>query len=248
MPTIAPATAPELLYLLHSDPSDLEAVLEGMRPADIAEALRDLPADAAARVMAAMPFAMSVQVFDDHLIRVDQNDVTTVDPDGYQIAVDLQSGLGAGTYTVSWRVSSTDTHPVSSTFTYSVGAASTVSGAPPPTGSDPAAGILLAVARGLGYVGLALGPGALLVLLLLWPTGMVPGAAGGHGRCDAAPGGACVRGAAEHDVDGPCAVGHPVRAVRHAPYGAALPAARGRCDGARGGPGRGGGRPIPAAA
>ena len=65
MLTTTPATAPELLYLLHSDPGDLEAALQGMRPADIAEALRDLPADAAARVMAAMPFAMSVQVFDD---------------------------------------------------------------------------------------------------------------------------------------------------------------------------------------
>ena len=65
MPAIAPATAPELVYLLHSDPGDLEAALEGMRPADIAEALRTLPPDASARVMAAMPFAMSVQVFDD---------------------------------------------------------------------------------------------------------------------------------------------------------------------------------------
>ena len=65
MSTITPATAPELLYLLNSDPRDLEAALEGMRPADVAEALLDLPPDAAARVMAAMPFPMSVQVFDD---------------------------------------------------------------------------------------------------------------------------------------------------------------------------------------
>ena len=75
MPTIAPATAPELLYLLHSDPSDLEAALEGMRPPDIAEALRDLPADAAARVMAAMPFAMSVQVFDDPELSNHRHDI-----------------------------------------------------------------------------------------------------------------------------------------------------------------------------
>ena len=65
MPTLAPPAAPELVYLLHSDPGDLEAALEGMRPADVAEALRSLPADASARVMAAMPFPMSVQVFDD---------------------------------------------------------------------------------------------------------------------------------------------------------------------------------------
>lgn len=65
MTALSPSAAPELLYLLHSDPADLAAALEGMRPADIAEALRELPADAAARVMAALPFGMSVQVFDD---------------------------------------------------------------------------------------------------------------------------------------------------------------------------------------
>lgn len=36
-----------------------------MRWADIAEALRELPPDAAAKVMTALPFAMAVQVFDD---------------------------------------------------------------------------------------------------------------------------------------------------------------------------------------
>ena len=65
MLTTAPTSAPELLYLLHSDPGDLEAALEGLRPADIAEALRELPSDAAAKVMAALPFAAAVQVFDD---------------------------------------------------------------------------------------------------------------------------------------------------------------------------------------
>ena len=65
MLTSAPPSAPELLYLLHSDPRDLEEALHGMRSADIAEALRELPPDAAAKVMAALPFAMSVQVFDD---------------------------------------------------------------------------------------------------------------------------------------------------------------------------------------
>lgn len=61
----APTSAPELLYLLHSAPGDLEEALQGMRWADIAEALRELPPDAAAKVMTALPFAMAVQVFDD---------------------------------------------------------------------------------------------------------------------------------------------------------------------------------------
>jgi magnesium transporter len=60
-----PATFPELLYLLHGDPTELAEALAGMRAADVAEALRDLPPDAGARVMAALPFDLAVQVFDE---------------------------------------------------------------------------------------------------------------------------------------------------------------------------------------
>src|SRR5882757_11252655 len=56
---------PELLYLLHHDPSDLAEALVGMRAADVADALRDLPPEAAAKVMAALPFDLAVQVFDE---------------------------------------------------------------------------------------------------------------------------------------------------------------------------------------
>jgi magnesium transporter len=56
---------PELLYLLHGDPADLKEALEGLRAADIAEALRDLPPDGAAKLMAALPFDLAVRVFDE---------------------------------------------------------------------------------------------------------------------------------------------------------------------------------------
>ena len=56
---------PELLYLLHGDPADLQAALLGLRAADIADALRRLAPDAAAKVMAALPFDLAVQVFDE---------------------------------------------------------------------------------------------------------------------------------------------------------------------------------------
>jgi magnesium transporter len=58
-------SVPELLYLLHGDPSELAEALSRMRAADVAEALRDLPPDAAAKVMAALPFDLAVQVFDE---------------------------------------------------------------------------------------------------------------------------------------------------------------------------------------
>ena len=56
---------PELLYLLHGDPTDLAEALAGMRAADVAEALRDLQPEAASKVMAALPFDLAVQVFDE---------------------------------------------------------------------------------------------------------------------------------------------------------------------------------------
>jgi magnesium transporter len=59
------AADPELLYLLHGDPAELSAAIAGLRAADIAEALRDLRADAASKLMAALPFDMAVQVFDE---------------------------------------------------------------------------------------------------------------------------------------------------------------------------------------
>ena len=57
--------APELLYLLAGDPAEFAAVVGGMHPADVADALRALPPGAAARVVAALPFDMGVLVLDD---------------------------------------------------------------------------------------------------------------------------------------------------------------------------------------
>ena len=67
MPSTAPVTAttPELLYLLHHDPAELAEVLASMRAADISEALTQLPPEAGAKVMAALPFDAAVAVFDE---------------------------------------------------------------------------------------------------------------------------------------------------------------------------------------
>ena len=58
-------STPELLYLLHGDPADLADALALMRAADVAEGLRDLHPDAAAKVMGALPFALAVEVLDE---------------------------------------------------------------------------------------------------------------------------------------------------------------------------------------
>jgi copper transport protein len=89
---------------------------------------------------------------------------------GTQMLIPLRPDAPRGTYLVSFRVISADSHPVAGSFTFSVGAPST-----PPTlsGAAPEGGRLVAtvfpMVRWIGYVGLLLLVGAALVLTLLWP-------------------------------------------------------------------------------
>ena len=76
---------PELLYLLAGDPVEFAEVVAGMRSADVAEALRDLPPPAAARVIGALPFDLAVQVLDEpelehRVAMVQAMDVRTAGP------------------------------------------------------------------------------------------------------------------------------------------------------------------------
>jgi copper transport protein len=89
---------------------------------------------------------------------------------GNTVVIPLRSGGARGTYLVSYRVVSADSHPVAGSLTFSVGAAST-----PPTESegaesvDPVVRGLIPVGKYLGYAGLVLLVGPVLVLGLLWP-------------------------------------------------------------------------------
>ncbi|GAA2629620.1 hypothetical protein Adu01nite_40430 [Paractinoplanes durhamensis] len=99
--------------------------------------------------------------------RADQGEPTV---DGGTLTIPLRSGGGRGTYLVSFRVISADSHPIGGSITYSVGAAST-----PPTSTvddskvDPVVRALIPVGKYLGYAGLVLLVGPALVLALLWP-------------------------------------------------------------------------------
>ncbi|MFI7430447.1 copper resistance CopC/CopD family protein [Micromonospora sp. NPDC049836] len=89
---------------------------------------------------------------------------------GTVVTIPVDSSGARGTYLVSYRVISADSHPVSGAFTYSVGAPST-----PPSDSgtntraDPVVGNAVKVARYAGYAGLLLLVGPALVLAALWP-------------------------------------------------------------------------------
>jgi copper transport protein len=112
-------------------------------------------------------------------IRVIAPDHTRADLDtprtsGGEVHIPLRENLPRGSYLVTYRVISTDGHPVGGGITFAIGAPSP-GGAP--TGTDIAAGkvdrvvqTLLVISRYLGFAGLALLVGALLVLQALWPA------------------------------------------------------------------------------
>lgn len=74
-----------------------------------------------------------------------------------------------GTYLVSYRVISADSHPVAGGFTFSVGAPSATVPEPPQDAVHPSVRVAVPVAKYLGYVGLVLTIGPALLLGLLWP-------------------------------------------------------------------------------
>ncbi|WP_435819532.1 copper resistance CopC/CopD family protein [Micromonospora tulbaghiae] len=89
---------------------------------------------------------------------------------GAEGTIPVDPSAGRGTYLVSYRVISADSHPVSGAFTYSVGAPSE-----PPTDSgtdnraNPVTENAVKVAKYAGYTGLLLLVGPALVLAALWP-------------------------------------------------------------------------------
>jgi copper transport protein len=114
----------------------------------------------------------AIRVLDDTGARVDTGPVTAVAGGGAQVAVALVPDLRGGTYTVAWTVSSADTHPVQGRFVFAIDAPSADGSGVPTAGRNDAAGLLLGILRWVGFVGLVLGPGLVLVVLLLWPAGL----------------------------------------------------------------------------
>jgi copper transport protein len=91
--------------------------------------------------------------------------------DGADVVIPIGDGGGAiGTYLVSYRVVSQDSHPIAGAVTYSVGAPSEVPDVPVELDvADPAVGVAVSVNKYLGYAGLVLVVGPALLLATLWP-------------------------------------------------------------------------------
>jgi copper transport protein len=92
-------------------------------------------------------------------------------PGGAATAVlELPAGLDDGTYVVAWRVVSSDSHPVSGAFSFSIGTPSQVVFQ---LGGSSSATVraIDAIGRGLAFLGLALALGGAVVVFALWPGG-----------------------------------------------------------------------------
>ncbi|EST28661.1 copper resistance CopC/CopD family protein [Streptomyces roseochromogenus] len=91
---------------------------------------------------------------------------------GTTYAVRLKSGLGKGTYTVTYQVVSADSHPVSGAYTFSIGAPSqtVVSGTGPVAGGGVVGG-LYALGRYASYAGFIVLAGGAAFVLACWQRG-----------------------------------------------------------------------------
>lgn len=82
--------------------------------------------------------------------------------DGMLVSAPLPPDLGAGTYTVAWRVVSRDGHPIQGTFDFSIGAPSAPSPSPSPA-ATAAPAVPDARATPTGTVGVGLAAAAALL-------------------------------------------------------------------------------------
>jgi len=171
--------------LVRSDPPDICSPL----------AIPRLPAGdprcAAGTVLAAPPTA--VRLFFNERVSLVGRGVRVLGPDGRRVergpvrldGPQMTVGVDAaeaGTYLVTWRVVSTDTHPARGTFAFSVGHASSLPRGMSATGGGSTRDLLLqALARSAHFVGYALGFGAFAFqVIVLHPLG--PGASDAERR------------------------------------------------------------------
>jgi len=101
--------------------------------------------------------------------RVDKSEASI---NGNELHVPVRIDVPRGTYLVSYRVISADSHPVAAGFSYSVGAPSATaatSGDAPSNGTNRVVAGAVSAARYLSFAGLILVAGPVLVLTALWP-------------------------------------------------------------------------------
>ncbi|ROO50749.1 copper transport protein [Micromonospora sp. Llam0] len=144
-----------LLALANAGPAAAHATLLANDPADGALLAEAPPSVTLTFDEPVQVRAEGVQVLDAAGSTVD---VTARSVDS-TVVVDLPTGLADGTYVVSWRVISADSHPVAGGFSFAIGAPTAGSVAIPVTEPDLALRVLRPVTEALLYVGVLGGTG-----------------------------------------------------------------------------------------
>lgn len=152
-------------------PAYAHANLVGTSPANGAE-LDEPPAEVRLR------FSERVTVTEDGVTLRDSDGATidtgpaALDPnDPTTIVLDVPSDLPQGSYVVSFRAVSADSHPVAGALSFGVGVAARQLDEDDLATGDPAVSAVFAVGRWTSYAGLALLAGGLAVFVLCWPGG-----------------------------------------------------------------------------
>ncbi|MET8609091.1 copper resistance CopC/CopD family protein [Streptomyces misionensis] len=176
--TITPRLRNLLLLLL----AVTGTLLAGAGPASAHAALTG--SDPAQGVVVAQPPARVSLTFSEK-VAMNRDSLRVLDPQGRPVqtgtpanvrgttyAVDLRSGLGRGTYTVTYQVVSADSHPVAGAYTFSVGAPSktVVPDAATAVGGGVVGG-LYAFGRYVSYAGFIVLAGGTAFVLVCWRRG-----------------------------------------------------------------------------
>jgi copper transport protein len=120
----------------------------------------------------------AIRVFNSRASRVDVGEPTHPNGKGSEVAVSTPK-LDDGTYVVTWRVISADSHPVRGAFTFTVGSSATTNQQAQglaarlltDEGGSAVVGVLFAIARFGAFAGLAVLIGAAAFLAYVWRRG-----------------------------------------------------------------------------
>lgn len=173
---VAAAVAVALVVGLPATPAAAHAELISSEPAS-GEVLDSPPPQVA------LHFTEGVQIDDDAVTVFDSggDELDLGDPiqsdGGATVTVDLPE-IGDGAYVVTWRVTSSDSHPIHGAFTFRVGAAADedeaealMSRLVSEDGGDTLVGTVYGAVRFVAFAGLVLLVGGTAFVLVLWPAG-----------------------------------------------------------------------------
>ncbi|MFE7891190.1 copper resistance CopC/CopD family protein [Streptomyces sp. NPDC057412] len=160
------------LLLGGAGPASAHAIVTRSEPADVS-VVKTAPKQVTLTFNETVSLAEgSLRVLSPKNLRVDLGTVQHEAGKTNTAHVKLAGKLAEGTYTVSWRVVSSDGHPISGAFTFSIGQPSTTTAeVPVESRADTATSRPYGFFRYVAYSGLALLIGVVLFTLVCWPAG-----------------------------------------------------------------------------